>query len=138
MMDEQKYKEVTTTQKDSGVQNRNITFKATQLVWLLLGILEAFFALRFVLKLIGANPSSPIAVFIYGFTGLFLFPFAGLIGTPALGNMVLEVSTLIAMAIYALLAWGLERLIWVVFYKPHGSSSTSVTQTSTTEQDLKE
>jgi hypothetical protein len=138
MMDEQKYKEVTTTQKDSGVQNRNITFKATQLVWLLLGILEAFFALRFVLKLIGANPSSPIAVFIYGFTGLFLFPFAGLTGTPSLGNMVLEVSTLIAMAIYALLAWGLERLIWVVFYKPHGSSSTSVTQTSTTEQDLKE
>jgi hypothetical protein len=137
-MDEQKFKEVTTTQKDSGVQNRNITFKATQLVWLLLGILEAFFALRFVLKLIGANPSSPIAVFIYGFTGLFLFPFAGLTGTPSLGNMVLEVSTLIAMAIYALLAWGLERLIWVVFYKPHGSSSTSVTQTSTTEQDLKE
>jgi hypothetical protein len=137
-MDEQKFKEVTTTQKDSGVQNRNITFKATQLVWLLLGILEAFFALRFVLKLIGANPNSPIAVFIYGFTGLFLFPFAGLTGTPSLGNMVLEVSTLIAMAIYALLAWGLERLIWVVFYKPHGSSSTSVTQTSTTEQDLKE
>jgi hypothetical protein len=137
-MEEQKFKEVTTTQKDSGVQNRNITFKATQLVWLLLGILEAFFALRFVLKLIGANPSSPIAVFIYGFTGLFLFPFAGLTGTPTLGNMVLEVSTLIAMAIYALLAWGLERLIWVIFYKPHGSSSTSVTQTSTTEQDLKE
>jgi hypothetical protein len=138
MMDEQKFKEVTTTQKDSGVQNRNITFKATQLVWLLLGILEAFFALRFVLKLIGANPSSPIAMFIYGFTGLFLFPFSGLTGTPTLGNMVLEVSTLFAMAIYALLAWGLERLIWVIFYKPHGSSSTSVTQTSTTEQDSKE
>jgi len=137
-MDEQKFKEITTTQKDSGVQGRNITFKATQLVWLLLGTLEAFFALRFVLKLIGANPNSPIAMFIYGFTGLFLLPFAGLTGAPSLGNMVLEVSTLIAMAIYALLAWGLERLIWVIFYKPHGSSSTSVTQTSTTEQDLKE
>jgi hypothetical protein len=137
-MEEQKFKEVTTTQKDSGVQGRNVTFKATQLVWLLLGILEALLALRFVLKLIGANPSSPISMFIYGFTGLFLLPFAGLTGTPTLGNMVLEVPTLIAMAIYALLAWGFERLIWVIFYKPHGSSSTSVTQTSTTEQDLKE
>ena len=137
-MEEQKFREVRTIQKDSGVQGRNITFKATQLVWLLLGILETLFALRFILKLIGANPSSPIAMFIYGFTSLFLFPFASLTGTPSLGNMVLEVSTLIAMVIYALLAWGLERLIWVIFYRPQGSPSTSVTQISTTEQNLKE
>lgn len=129
--------ELQTTRKDSGMQGRNITFKATQVVWLLLGILEALFALRFVLRLIGANPSSPVAAFIYGFTGLFLFPFAGLTGTPSMGSMVLEVSTLIAMAVYALLAWGLERLVWVIFYRPRGSSTT-VTQTDTIERDLKE
>jgi hypothetical protein len=58
------------------------------LIWLLLGILEAMLALRFGLKLIGANAASPFAVFIYGFTGLFLFPFAGLTGAPAAGGMV--------------------------------------------------
>ena len=54
--------EVQTTQKESGQKGRNFTFKATQLVWLLLGILEAMLALRFALKLIGANAASPIAV----------------------------------------------------------------------------
>jgi hypothetical protein len=87
-------------------------------------------ALRFVLKLIGANPASPFAVALYGFTGLFLYPFAGLIGTPAMGGMVLEVSTLIAMAVYALIAWAVERIIFVTFYRPRGP----VTQTTTTDQ----
>jgi hypothetical protein len=46
----------------------------------------------FPLKLIGANPVSPFAVALYGFTGLFLYPFSGLIATPALGGMLLEIS----------------------------------------------
>lgn len=122
--------EVQTTQREPERERRIFTFKATQVIWLFLGILEAFLALRFVLKLIGANPASPIAVFIYGFTDLFLFPFAGLTGTPTVGNMVLEISTMIAMAVYALLAWGLERIVWVIFYRPRGP----VTQTTTTDQ----
>ena len=92
--------EVQTTQKEPERERRIFTFKATQLVWLFLGILEALLALRFGLKLIGANPASPFAVVLYGFTGLFLYPFAGLIGTPAAGGMQLEVSTLIAMLVY--------------------------------------
>jgi len=86
-----------------------------------------------VLKLIGANAASPIAVFIYGFTNLFLFPFKGLTATPAAGGMVLEISSMIAMVVYALLAWGLERLIWVIFYRPRGPV-VGVTQTTTSEQ----
>ena len=129
--------EVQTTQKESGQKQRNFTFKATQLVWLLLGILEAMLALRFALKLIGANAASPIAWFIYGFTSMFLWPFSGLTATPSVGNMVLEISTLIAMGIYALLGWALERLIWVIFYRPRGPV-VSVTQTSTTDQHTKE
>ncbi len=122
--------EVQTTQKDPGTERRVFTFKATQVVWLLLSIFEALLALRFVLKLIGANPASPFAVALYGFTGLFLYPFATLIGTPAMGGMVLEISTLIAMAVYALIAWAVERIIFVIFYRPHGP----VTQTTTTDQ----
>ena len=122
--------EVSTTQKEPERERRILTFKATQLVWLLLGILEALLALRFGLKLIGANPDSPIAVFIYGFTNLFLFPFAGLTGTPSAGGMVLEFPTLIAMVVYALIGWAIERIIWVIFYRPRGP----VTQTTTTDQ----
>jgi hypothetical protein len=110
--------EVQSTQKEAERERRNFSFKITQLVWLFLGILEALLALRFVLKLIGANQASPIAVFIYGFTKLFLWPFAGLTGTPAAGAMVLEFTTLIAMVVYALIAWGIERILWVIFYRP--------------------
>ncbi len=122
--------EVQTTQKEPERERRIFTFKATQLVWLLLGILEVLFALRFFLKLIAANPASPIAVFIYGFTGLFLLPFAGLTGAPAAGGMVLEFSTVIAMVVYGLIGWAIERIIWLIFYRPRGP----VTQTTTTDQ----
>lgn len=51
--------EVQTTQREPERKRRIFAFKATQVVWLLLGILEAMFALRFILKLVGANPGQP-------------------------------------------------------------------------------
>jgi uncharacterized RDD family membrane protein YckC len=122
--------EVQTTQREPERERRILTFKASQLVWIFLGILEALLALRFVLKLIGANEASPFAVFVYGFTKLFLWPFAGLTGTPPVGAMVFEFTTLIAMVVYALIAWAIERIIFVIFYRPRGP----VTQTTTTDQ----
>ena len=68
--------QVSSSQRDPEREQRIFTFKATQLIWLLFGILEALIALRIGLKLIGANPDSPIVALIYGFTYLFLFPFA--------------------------------------------------------------
>jgi len=132
-MTDNRISEVQTTQKEPERERRILTFKVTQLVWLFLGILEALLALRFGLKLIGANPSSPFAVLIYRFTDLFLFPFAGLTGTPAAGGMVLEISTVIAMVVYGLIGWAIERIIWVIFYRPRGPV-VGVTQTTTTDQ----
>lgn len=125
------YQQVTTSQADPGREQRVFTFKATQLIWLGLGLLEGLIALRIVLKLIGANADSAFAALLYRFTDLFLFPFAGLTGTPVAGNMVLEVSSVIAMIVYALLAWGLERLVWVIFYRPRTTAVS--TQTTTTD-----
>src|SRR5512141_2993735 len=112
--------EVKSIQQEPEREQRIFTFKVTQLIWLFLGILEALIALRIVLKLIGANPESPIVALIYGFTYLFLFPFAGLVGTPAAGNMQLELSSFFAMLIYALIAWAGERIVWLIFYRPSG------------------
>lgn len=112
--------EVRTEQVEPEREQRIFTFKATQLVWLLLGILETLFALRILLKLIAANPSSPVAAYIYAFTDIFLVPFAGLTATPSAGNMVLEISTIFAMVIYALIGWAIERVIWLLFYRPRG------------------
>ncbi|MEP7358044.1 MAG: YggT family protein [Anaerolineales bacterium] len=126
--------QTTTTQQEPGREQRLFSFRATQLIWLALGLLEALFALRVVLKLVGANAANPFASLLYGVTGAFLAPFAGLTATPAAGGMVLEVSTLVAMLVYALLAWVLERLVWVIFYRPRTGSVN--TQTTTTDQRL--
>src|ERR1051325_5727512 len=82
--------EVRSVQQEPEREQRIFSFKVTQLIWLLLGILEALIALRIGLKLIGANPASPIVAMIYAFTSLFLFPFAGMVATPSAGGMVLE------------------------------------------------
>jgi hypothetical protein len=70
---------------------------------------------------------------IYGFTNLFLFPFEGMTATPAAGGMVLEISSFFAMLIYALIAWVVERIVWVLFYRPRGPV-VGVTQTTTSER----
>jgi hypothetical protein len=132
MSSENRVSEVRTTQNEPEREQRIFSFKATQLIWLGLGILEAMIALRIGLKLIAANPESPIVALIYGFTNLFLFPFAGMTATPSAGGMVLELSSFFAMAIYALIAWAFERIVWVIFYRPRGPV-VAVTETSTSE-----
>ena len=99
MSNDNKLVEVRSVQKEPEREQRIMTFKATQLVWLLFGMLETLIALRIVLKLIAANPDSPIAALIYSFTDLFLAPFAGLTATPTAGGMVLELSSFIALII---------------------------------------
>ena len=126
------YQEVRTTQQEPGREQRLFTFKATQLIWLGLGLLEGLLALRIFLKLIGANAANPFAGLLYGLTDVFLVPFVGLTGTPAAGGMVLEISSLIAMIVYALVAWVIERLVWVIFYRPRTAGVN--TQTTVTDR----
>jgi len=132
MSNDNRMTEVRSVQREPEREQRIFTFKATQLVWLLFGILEALIAFRIGLKLIAANPDSLIVAMIYGFTGLFLFPFQGMIATPTAGGMVLEISSMIAMVVYALIAWAIERTIWVIFYRPRGPV-VAVTQTTTSD-----
>ena len=128
-----KVSKVRTSQSEPERAQRTFTFKATQLVWLVFGIIETMIALRVGLKLVAANPDSPIVSFIYGFTNLFLSPFAGLIGSPSNGNMVLELSSVFAILIYGLIAWVVERIVWLIFYRSRGPV-VAVTETVTSEQ----
>jgi len=121
------YKEVRTTQHEQGREQRVATFKATQLIWLLLGILEAAIALRVVFKLIAVNATNPFAALLYNVTDFFVAPFASLIGAPAAGGMVLEISSIIAMIVYFLIAWALERIVYLLFYRPRGPVSVRQT-----------
>jgi len=121
------YQEVRTTEHEAGREQRVATFKATQLIWLLLSLLEAALALRIVFKLIAVNAANPFATLLYGVTNLFVAPFASLVGTLKAGGMVLEISSIIAMIVYLLIAWALERIVYVLFYRPRGPVSVRQT-----------
>lgn len=121
------YQDVRTTSHEEGQEQRFATFKATQLIWLLLGLVEAAIALRVVFKLIGVNAANSFATLLYNVTNLFVSPFANLTGTPAAGGSVLEISSIIAMIVYLLIAWALERIVYVLFYRPRGTVSTRQT-----------
>jgi len=121
------YKEVRTTEHESGQAQRVATFKTTQIIWLLLGLLEAAIALRVVFKLIGVNAANPFATLLYNVTNLFVAPFASLTGAPTAGGMVLEISSILAMIVYLLLGWALERIVYVLFYHPRGPVSVRQT-----------
>lgn len=116
---EKKVVETTVVQNDPVLEQSVFTFKITYIIWLVFGILESLILLRVGLKLIAANPASPFAALIYNLTDIFLFPFVGLTSTPASGGMVLEISSIIAIFVYALLAWALERIVWIIFYRPY-------------------
>jgi hypothetical protein len=44
--------------------------------------------------------------------------------------MVLEISSIIAMIVYLLIAWALERIVYVLFYRPRGPVSVRQTMVS--------
>jgi hypothetical protein len=124
------YREVRTTEHEQGRQQRVATIKATQIIWLLLGLLEAAIALRVVFKLIAVNAANPFAKLLYGVTHLFVGPFASLVRNPSSGGNVLEATSIIAMLVYLLIAWGIERIVNVVFYRPRGPVSVRQTTVS--------
>ena len=90
--------------------------RITEFIWLVAGLLEGLFAVRIILRLVTANPAAGFAQFITNATAPFLGPFVGLMNNPTTASgAVLEITTLIAMAVYALVAWGIVRLLWIVF-----------------------
>ena len=88
---------------------------ASNLVWYLLGVVEILLALRFVLKLFGANPANGFVDFIYGVSGVLTAPFDNIfnVASAQAGEIrsVFEPSILVAALVYALIAWGIVKLI---------------------------
>lgn len=85
---------------------------ASRIVWYVAGILLSLLAIRFVLALLGANPENGFASFVYAVTYPFVAPFFGLFGYDfTAGASRFEAFTLVAMAVYALLAYGIAKAL---------------------------
>ena len=82
-------------------------------------VLEVMLGIRFLLKLIGADPSNPFAAFLYALTDIILFPFSTLVHIPSLHvNQAFEITTLIGMGIYWLLFWLLGSFVRILVSEP--------------------
>jgi YggT family protein len=102
------------TRNNANTLDRNVTWTAARIVYLIAGILESLLAFRFMLSLLGANRGNIIANLIYGITQPFVAPFFGLFNYRAqYGVARFEIETLVAMAVYAFLAWVLVRLLTI-------------------------
>ena len=83
----------------------------TRFVWFVVGVINTLIAIRFVLLLLGANQSSGFVDFIYAVTSALVAPFTGIFGEPVFGSFVFEWSSLLAIAVYSLIAWGIAKLL---------------------------
>ncbi len=85
-------------------------YRGTQIVWYVLGLLEVILGFRFVLKLLDANQGAGFTDFMYSLSSPFVSPFVNVFGVTRVVGSVLEWTTLLAMAVYALVAWGIINM----------------------------
>jgi hypothetical protein len=93
-----------------------------RIVYYVLGVIEVLLGLRFVLRMLGANAQSAFVQFIYSVSAIFMAPFTAVFKTTVAEGAKLEWSILVAMAVYALIAWGIVALIGAI--NPRRSSET--------------
>lgn len=87
---------------------------AERFVWMVAGIIIGLLAIRFLLRLLGANAGNGFVDFIYSVSGLFAAPFFGMFNYAVdTGVGRFEFETLVAMAVYALVAWLIAKLVTI-------------------------
>lgn len=97
------------------VINEETLRRITSLIQLGFGVLNGVIGLRFLLKLMAANPTNPFAALIYFITQPFLWMFQGLTRTPAFEGIEIEFFDLVAIAVYAMIGWVIVQLLWILF-----------------------
>lgn len=102
----------TTTSADAKAVVRNI-------IYYVAGIIIVLLALRIVLLLLAANQGNAFVDFIYGLSGVFAWPFYGIFSyQPSYGQSTFEISSVVAILVYALAAWGLASLFTLTRSNP--------------------
>lgn len=94
----------------------------SRVVWFVFGVIEVFIAIRFVLRLLGANAEAGFVRLVYGVSDVLVAPFSTIFGVERVSGATFEWSALVAIAIYALIAWGVVALIRAVSPREHAQT----------------
>jgi hypothetical protein len=89
-------------------------FRAAAIVGFLVGVVDILVAARFLGKLLGASAQSAFVSFIYQVSGPLVAPFQGIFGNGGSKANSFETADLVAIAVYAVIGWGLVMLIRIV------------------------
>lgn len=91
---------------------------ASYLIYFLFGVLEVLLVFRFIFKLAGASYGSYFVNLIYTLSGIFILPFTGIFRQATTAGVettaVLEPATIVAIIVYAVLAWGIVALVKIL------------------------
>jgi YggT family protein len=124
--------ESVTSAHDPYAGRRATSARLVQAIYLVLGVIEGLLLIRFFLRALAANAEAGFAQAVYAMTGVLVAPFNGLFGTPQITTgAALEVSTLVALLVYAAIGWGLARAAWLLFGESRSSSVARVSSTQT-------
>ena len=107
------------------VEHGRYNFRATAVVGLVVGVVDVLIAGRFLLKLLGASDQSSFVGFIYGVTAPLVGPFRGIFANTGTTGNVFEPAALVAMAVYALIGWGVVVLIRIATAPKGAKPATS-------------
>src|SRR5260370_38975024 len=109
-----------TTTRTSVYRRTGGSYRAIQAVWWIVGFVDVLIAIRFFLKLFGANPA-PFVRFMYDVTWPLVAPFHGIFNSDQIGRSVLESESLVAIAMYALVGCGFVSLIRLITWPSSGA-----------------
>jgi len=132
-MDEEQNQQTTEVRETNEVQgNTNVSRQTVRtsgtpdgkvivrrIIWYVAGIIIAFLVVRLILQLLAANQGNGFVDFVYAVSGFFAAPFFGIFNyQPSYGQSTFELSSLVAIVIYALIAWGLAKLFTLTSAHP--------------------
>lgn len=85
-----------------------------RIVWLIFGAIIALLALRLILLMLAANEGAAFVDGVYALSSIFAAPFFGIFSyQPVYGEATIEISTVVAILVYALVGWGIARVLTV-------------------------
>ena len=103
---------VNTEHPQKAYEKKKVIFRSYQIIWYILAVIEVLLTFRVVLKILGANINSAFVSLIYIISDPLAVPFRGIFGvTSAPNGAYFEWSTLVAMIVYLLIAYGLVHLM---------------------------
>lgn len=83
-----------------------------RILWLIASVIIGALVLRFIFMVLGGDPAHDFVALVYDFSRPFVVPFIGIFGEREglAGSRQVEIATLVAIAVYAILAAIVSRL----------------------------